>query len=103
MKQENNNERESEIKIVEAEMKELRDELISIAKEIKDCKDSSTRKALFADKKMIQSDIEEARKYLSLLKGEDVSMPSDELDELFAEIEQDKNDINNTNTEQDEQ
>ena len=75
--------REQEIKILEAELKELRDELIAVAKEIKECKDGTTRKALFADKKSIQADIDEAKKHLALLKGEDVSMPTDELEQII--------------------
>lgn len=89
--------REGEVAIVEAELKELQKELVSIAKEIKDCKDSSTRKALFGDKKMIQADIEEAKKHLSVLKGEDVSMPSEELDTLLSE-NQNNNENETTNT-----
>lgn len=84
-------ERQEAIKLVEAEIKELKSELVSIAKEIKDVKDSDTRKALFSEKKQIQSDIEEANKHLATLKGEDESMPSGELDELLNE---DENEIN---------
>ncbi len=73
------------IKVVESELKQLKEELISIAKEIKNVKDSETRKALFEEKKQIQSDIDEANKHLAMLNGEDESMPSEELNELLKE------------------
>lgn len=91
--------REEAIKIVEAELKELKAELVSIAKEIKEVKDSQTRKALFSDKKQIQADIEEATKQLALLKGEDESMPSNELDELLDNDVQEIKETENINEE----
>lgn len=96
-----NENREHEIKVIEAELKELRDELIAVSKEIKECKDGNTRKALFADKKTIHADIEEAKKHLSILKGEEISMPSDELDELMNEPSDDeiKEQLNTENDE----
>ena len=87
--------REEAIKIVEAELKELKAELVSIAKEIKEVKDSQTRKALFSDKKQIQSDIEEATKQLAMLKGEDESMPSSDLEELLNDDENETNETEN--------
>lgn len=87
--------REEAIKIVEAELKELKAELVSIAKEIKEVKDSQTRKALFSDKKQIQSDIEEATKQLAMLKGEDESMPSSDLEELLDDDENETNETEN--------
>ena len=91
--------REEAIKIVEAELKELKAELVSIAKEIKEVKDSQTRKALFSDKKQIQSDIEEATKQLAMLKGEDESMPSSDLEELLDDDENETNETENINEE----
>lgn len=91
--------REEAIKIVEAELKELKAELVSIAKEIKEVKDSQTRKALFSDKKQIQSDIEEATKQLAMLKGEDESMPSSDLEELLTDDENETNETENINEE----
>lgn len=87
--------REEAIKIVEAELKELKAELVSIAKEIKEVKDSQTRKALFSDKKQIQSDIEEATKQLAMLKGEDESMPNSDLEELLDDDENETNETEN--------
>jgi len=75
--------REKEIAVVEAELKELRKELVAISKEIKDVKDGTTRKALFVDKKTILNDIEEAQNHLSILKGEDITLPTNELDEII--------------------
>lgn len=91
--------REEAIKIVEAELKELKAELVSIAKEIKEVKDSQTRKALFSDKKQIQSDIEEATKQLAMLKGEDESMPSSDLEELLNDDTNETNETENINEE----
>ena len=80
--------REKEIAVVEAELKELRKELVAISKEIKDVKDGTTRKALFVDKKTILNDIEEAQNHLSILKGEDITLPTNELDEIIDQSDE---------------
>lgn len=49
---------------IEAELSELKRELIEVCNDIKDCTDSENRKKLFEDKKEIQEDIDITEKML---------------------------------------
>lgn len=60
-------EKENLIKETEAELKELKSELIVVSKAIKVCKTSEEREKLFDEKKEIQADIEEAENELKTL------------------------------------
>jgi hypothetical protein len=54
--------------LIEKEIKSLQQEFLDLGKEIKNCKDSATRKILMEEKKQIQLDIEEAKKHLEVLE-----------------------------------
>jgi hypothetical protein len=53
---------------IEKEIKSLQEEFLSLGKEIKACKDATTRKMLMEEKKQIKSDLDEAKAHLEMLK-----------------------------------
>jgi hypothetical protein len=79
----------NEISDTLTEIKNLKLELMQIAKELKDNPDSHTRKKLIEERKQVQFDLEEAERHLVELK----QLPDniDDIDEIADESIEDEN------------